>query len=105
MTFGEKIKKYRKNLKMTQDELAKLVGYNDRSSIAKIESGDRDVPQSVIIKFAEPKRTHTNHIRSSICHNASDSKIKKRASEQFINLTLAFLCRDERTYFLSALAT
>ena len=53
MTFGEKIKKYRKNLRMTQDELAKLVGYNDRSSIAKIESGNRDVPQSIIIRFAE----------------------------------------------------
>ena len=49
----ENIKKYRKLKKMTQDELAKLTGYTDRSSIAKIEKGDVDLPQSKIILFAK----------------------------------------------------
>ena len=38
---------------MTQDELAKKTGYTDRSSIAKIERGDVDLPQSKIILFAK----------------------------------------------------
>ena len=38
---------------MTQDELAKLTGYTDRSSIAKIERGAVDLPQSKIILFAK----------------------------------------------------
>ena len=46
------IRKYRSELGMTQDELAKLTGYTDRSSIAKIERGDIDLPQSKIMLFA-----------------------------------------------------
>ena len=47
------IKKYRIDSGMTQDELAKRTGYTDRSSIAKIEKGDVDLPQSKIILFAK----------------------------------------------------
>lgn len=47
------IKKYRQQLGMSQDELAKKAGYTDRSSIAKIEKGLVDLPQSKIIQFAE----------------------------------------------------
>lgn len=47
------IKKYRKAMKMSQDELAKRTGYTDRSSIAKIEKGQVDIPQSKIMLFAK----------------------------------------------------
>ena len=46
------IKEFRKNANMSQDELAKKTGYSDRSSIAKIESGQVDLPQSKIMLFA-----------------------------------------------------
>lgn len=48
----ENIRKYRKDKNMTQGELAKKTGYTDRSSIAKIERGDVDLPQSKILLFA-----------------------------------------------------
>ena len=38
---------------MSQDELARLAGYTDRSSIAKIEQGSVDLPQSKISMFAK----------------------------------------------------
>ena len=38
MTTGERIKQRRKELGMTQAELAKKTGYTDKSSIAVIES-------------------------------------------------------------------
>ena len=47
------IKKYRLENKMSQAELAKLAGYTDRSSIAKIENGDVDLPQSKILLLAK----------------------------------------------------
>lgn len=47
------IKTFRLQNKMTQDELARLTGYTDRSSIAKIEGGDVDLPQSKIMLFAK----------------------------------------------------
>lgn len=49
----ENIRKYRKLLGMSQTELAKKTGYTDRSSIAKIEKGDIDIPQSKILIFAK----------------------------------------------------
>ena len=53
MTIGKRIKDLRTSLGMTQDELAKLTGYKSRSSIQKIESGDRDITQSTIAAFAK----------------------------------------------------
>lgn len=49
----ENIKKFRKEKKMSQEQLAKLTGYTDRSSIAKIEKGEVDIPQSKILLFAK----------------------------------------------------
>lgn len=59
MTFGERINKIRNEKGMTQDELARAVGYKSRSTIAKIESGERDVSQSMVIKFAKALNTTT----------------------------------------------
>lgn len=50
------IKKRREELGMSQGTLAKMVGYTDRSSIAKIESGKVDLPQSKIMEIAEALR-------------------------------------------------
>lgn len=47
------IKKYRINLQLTQQELAKKAGYRDKSMIAKIEKGLIDLPYSKIVLFAE----------------------------------------------------
>lgn len=52
MTFGERILKKRTDNGMTQTELAEKAGYKSRSTIAKIESGKRDAPQSMIIALA-----------------------------------------------------
>lgn len=46
------IKKYRLSLGLTQTELAKMLGYADKSMIAKIEAGTVDLPQSRIEAFA-----------------------------------------------------
>lgn len=49
--FGSRVKQYRTEKGMSQEELANLVGYNSdnaRSSIQKIESGKSDLPASKI---------------------------------------------------------
>ena len=53
MTFGERVLKLRTEKGMTQDELAIMVGYKSRSTIAKIESGERDPHQSMIVSLAQ----------------------------------------------------
>ena len=49
----ERIRLFRKKRRMTQDELAIRLGYTSRSSIAKIEAGEVDLPQSKIKAFAD----------------------------------------------------
>lgn len=46
------IRERRKQLGLTQQELATKVGYTDRSTIAKIEAGKIDIPQSTIVSLA-----------------------------------------------------
>ena len=53
MKLYENIRFYRRQAKLTQDELAALSGYTDRSSIAKIEKGLVDLSQTKIKQFAD----------------------------------------------------
>lgn len=53
MAAGHRIKAQREALGISQDELARKLGYQSRSSINKIESGERDLPQSKIKAIAD----------------------------------------------------
>lgn len=52
-TIGRNISRIRKSLGMTQEDLAKMMGYKSKSTINKIELGINDIPQSKIVQFAE----------------------------------------------------
>lgn len=47
------IKSLRLNKELSQEQLAAMTGYKDRTSIAKIEAGKVDLSQSKIIEFAK----------------------------------------------------
>lgn len=51
MTIGERIKYLREQKGLTQNELAALLGYKSKSSVAHIENG-RDIPRSMVITLA-----------------------------------------------------
>lgn len=53
MQIGEKIKQRRTELKWSQRELARRMGYTDHTTITRIERGTVDVSQSKIVQFAE----------------------------------------------------
>ncbi len=50
--IGKRIRKKREALGMTQEELASKLGYKNKSSIAKIETGTNDIVQSKVVEFA-----------------------------------------------------
>ena len=56
-TVGQNILSRRKELRMTQEELATKIGYKSKSTINKIELGINDIPQSKVMKFAEALQT------------------------------------------------
>jgi len=53
MTVGERIAARRKELNMTQDDLARKLGYKSRSSINKIELSLSKVPLSKLARIAD----------------------------------------------------
>ena len=53
MSLGQNIRFYRERLRLSQEDLAKRLGYKDRSTIAKIENNVNDLTQSKIIAIAE----------------------------------------------------
>lgn len=55
--IGRNIMRRRKELGMTQEELAMKMGYKSKSTINKIENGTNDIPQSKIVNFAKVLET------------------------------------------------
>lgn len=51
--IGENIRRMRKKRGLSQTQLAIKLGYKSKSSIAKIETGNGDVPRNKLPQFAE----------------------------------------------------
>lgn len=83
IAMGIFIRNRRKELKITQDELAKLTGYSDRSSIAKIEKGVVDLSQSKIIDFSKALNVTPTQIINA--ENSWGLDNKNFISEQNVN--------------------
>lgn len=62
LALYKNIKELRELKGMSQDALAKMTGYSDRSSIAKIEKGLVDLQQSKIELFAKALGTTTEEL-------------------------------------------
>lgn len=64
-TIGDRIKFRRKELGMSQDDLARKTGYKSRSSINKIETGNQELTQPKIKLFAKALETTISYILDS----------------------------------------
>jgi len=62
MTIGDRIKQRRKELGMSQEELAHKLGYKSRSSVNKIELGGQNLTQKKIKKIADALDTTPEYI-------------------------------------------
>ena len=58
----ENIKKRRTELNISQQELAELVGYKGKSMISQVENGFVDLPESMIIKFADALKCSPHYL-------------------------------------------
>lgn len=61
-TLGERISSRRIELGLTQEELAKRVGYENKTSINMIESNKRDLPRSKVIPIANALHVSIDYI-------------------------------------------
>lgn len=62
MDFGSRVKERREYLEMSQEELASLLGYSDKSSISKIENNQRDITRGKIVEFAKVLKTTPSYL-------------------------------------------
>ena len=91
MSVGDNIKKRRFELRMSQQELADAMGYKTRSTIAKIESGENDVSQKKLQKFAAALDTTVEDLISERAQTAERPRISFRemSSNRHIAIILA----------------
>ncbi len=59
---GARIRRRREELKLSQSELAQLLGYTDRSAIAKIEKGVNSLTHEKIAAFAQALQTSSAYL-------------------------------------------
>ena len=62
MTLYERMRHRREQLGISQGQLAEELGYTNRSTIAKIESGKNDITQSKIVAFAHALSTTPQYL-------------------------------------------
>ena len=60
--IGLRIKELREGMELSQSSLAELVGYKDKTSVAKVEAGKVDLPQSKIIAFCKALNTTPSYL-------------------------------------------
>lgn len=77
MTIGQRIKRRREELGMTQDELAKKCGYTSRSTINKIEKECNNLKQNKIKIFADALDVSPSYILGF-----EEKEIIKKAQEE-----------------------
>lgn len=53
MKLGDRIRLKRKELGLTQTDLAKMVGFQTKGAISRVENGTRDLTQTQIIDFSK----------------------------------------------------
>lgn len=73
--IGDIIKRRRMELGMTQDELAKKLGYKTRSTITRIEKNENDVNQTSLIKIADALDVSPTYFIEAIPHCPRDGHL------------------------------
>ena len=97
MELYERIKKRRLELGLTQEELAKRIGYKSRSTIAKIESGENDIVRSQIIKFANALETSPADLMGWVTYKGTtkaDQTVKEVSSGYYVNKDTAKIAQQ-----------
>ena len=94
MKIGDRIRIRREELEMSQDELARRLGYKSRSSINKIEKDASGLPQTKIAAIANALKTTPAYIMGweEVQKNndaIADIVVRMRIDEDFLSAVKA----------------
>ena len=82
MAISDRITKYRKEKRLSQDELANLLGYKSRTTICKIEKGERPVPKNMIIQLSSILGVSPLDILGESVETLYDKQAKKAEKQE-----------------------
>ena len=105
MHIGERIKARRIEIGMSMRELAQKMGYQNHSTISRIEAGDVDLPQSKISQFAEVLGTSPAYLMGWVSEETSKKNdqlakliVRMRTDEDFYETVVALSKLKEAQY-------
>lgn len=93
MSFGSRIKNRREELGLSQQELAKRMGYRSRSSINKIELGKNTVSLSKLARLAEALETTVEYLLADENFDTKNSVFSISGKEK--NIVLAYRSKPD----------
>ena len=79
--IGERIKKRRKELGMTQEDLSNKLGYRSKTTIAKIENGTNDIMQNRVMDFAKALQTTPAYLMGYVFFMTYKTNISDKLQE------------------------
>lgn len=90
LIIGSRIRNRREELNLSQDELAKRLGYKSRSSINKIELDQRNLTQSKIKAIADALETTPAYIMGweELDQTVDLKKLQKEVSEAAVTMEM-----------------
>jgi len=91
-TMYDRIRKLRMEKGLSQDDLARLLGYKDRSMITKIEGGKVDISQKKIVAFANALGTTPRYLMDG---DPVEEELEDVSSDQQILFRLAKNAKPE----------
>lgn len=99
MNIGDRIRNRRNELGWSQRELASKMGYNNNSTITRIESGKVDIPQSRIVQFAKVLGVSVAHLMGweEMQKNndiITDAIVRMRSDDEFLSVVSGLLTLD-----------
>ena len=97
MSIYDRIKQLRIDKGMSQLDLALAVGYKGRSAISKVEKGERDISQSMVIKYAQALGVTPNYLMSGEeATEKSEIKDDNGHDSEFLELFLQLTDEQQR---------
>ena len=107
MEIGKRIKARREGLGLSQDDLAKMVGYTSRSSIAKVETNANGMVQSKVVALAKALQTTPAYLMGWVDNEETEKKndtitdiiLKLRSDSELLNMVkdICELSPDKRS--------
>lgn len=92
--LGRQIRRLREQLGMSQEELAKKLGYKSKSSINKVETGSQSLTQSKIMRFAEALKTTPGELLDWDSDDAPDVEYSNERQRQIFSENLRRLLKE-----------